>query len=168
MSGLARTTPGPRRTHRRVVTAGLLVAGFFVWTFAEYVLHRWGFHTPPRSRLGIRVHFLAHGIHHLDPTDGTRLVFPPLLGVGIAAVLFGLVSLVLPVASALVVMSGLLAGYLVYDMSHYVSHHGRVQGSPWLRFLARYHNAHHHREPEAKYGVSNPLWDMVFRTGGHR
>ena len=26
MSGLARTTPGPRRTHRRVVTAGLLVA----------------------------------------------------------------------------------------------------------------------------------------------
>jgi sterol desaturase/sphingolipid hydroxylase (fatty acid hydroxylase superfamily) len=144
--------------------AGLFVAGFFLWTLVEYVLHRWIFHTPPRGPGAIRAHFLAHGIHHLDPYDATRLVFPPLSAVGIALVVFFLLESLLPTGPALPVMSGLLTGYLAYDLSHYISHHGTTRKS-WFRFLHRYHLAHHHREPDAKFGVSSPLWDLVFRTG---
>ena len=144
--------------------AGLFIAGFLFWTLVEYVLHRWFFHTPPGGPGAIRAHFLAHGIHHLDPHDATRLVFPPLSGAGIALVVFLLLESLLPTGPALTVMSGLLAGYLVYDLSHYISHHGTT-GNSWFRFLHRYHLAHHHRDPDAMFGVSSPLWDLVFRTG---
>ena len=59
---------------------GLAVVGLFVWTFVEYALHRFAFHHEVRSPFGRRLHFLAHGIHHLDPWDRLRLVFPPLPG----------------------------------------------------------------------------------------
>ena len=147
--------------------AGIWFAGVMIWTLVEYILHRWFFHTPPRGPGQIRAHFLAHGIHHYDPYDGTRLVFPPLNGLAIAAVIYLLMDLVLTTGTALALMGGLLTGYLLYDMSHYVSHHGKIK-DPWFRFLHKYHKAHHHRDPDALFGVSNPLWEIIFRTGSSR
>ena len=150
-----------------VAMATIWFGGLVTWTLVEYVLHRWFFHTPPRTAGQIRTHFLAHGIHHYDPFDGTRLVFPPLSGLVIAAVLYLLMELALPTGQAMALMAGLLTGYLLYDLSHYVSHHGRIR-DPWFRFLSRYHKAHHHRDPDALFGVSSPLWDLVFRTGSFK
>ena len=107
---------------------------------------------------------MAHGIHHLDPWDPTRLVFPPLAGIGIAGVIFGLIYLVLPLGPALALMSGFLAGYIAYDMTHYYTHHAKPR-SRWGKFLRAYHMSHHHRYQHEMYGVSQPLWDIIFRTG---
>jgi len=144
--------------------AGIWLGGVLLWTLVEYILHRFFFHTAPGSPAGIKAHFLAHGIHHFDPFDATRLVFPPLGGVGIALCIFLVLDLIIPTGLSLVLMAGVLTGYLIYDMSHYISHHGSSRG-PWFRFLHRYHKAHHHRDPDALFGVSNPLWDLVFKTG---
>ena len=57
----------------------------------EYVIHRWLFHDPrliTASPVGIGVHFLAHGAHHLVPTDTERLLFPPLAAAVGSALLF--------------------------------------------------------------------------------
>ena len=108
--------------------AGFWVLGILVWTLVEYLLHRYGFHTPTSSPAGNRAHFLAHGIHHYDPFDGTRLLFPPLGGLGIAAVIYLGFYLVMPLDVSLILMSGLLTGYLIYDFSHYISHHGKIDG----------------------------------------
>lgn len=140
------------------------LGGLLVWTLAEYLLHRFAFHYSPRTPLGHCVHFMAHGIHHLDPWDPTRLIFPPLAGIVIAGVIFGLICLVLPLGPALALMSGFLAGYIVYDMTHYYTHHARPR-SRWGKFLRAYHMSHHHRHQHEMYGVSQPLWDIVFRTG---
>ncbi len=32
------------------------------------------------------------------------------------------------------------------------------------RFLRQYHLAHHYAVPDRHFGVSSPLWDLVFRT----
>jgi sterol desaturase/sphingolipid hydroxylase (fatty acid hydroxylase superfamily) len=61
-------------------------------------------------------------------------------------------------------MAGLLTGYIAYDMTHYYTHHGKPR-SRVGKYLKRYHLAHHHKEPDRLFGVSNPLWDVVFRTG---
>jgi sterol desaturase/sphingolipid hydroxylase (fatty acid hydroxylase superfamily) len=143
---------------------GWAAAGLVLWTLAEYLLHRFVFHYTPRSGLGNRLHFVAHGIHHLDPWDPTRLVFPPLAGMLIAGTIFGLLSLLLPLGPALALMSGFLCGYIGYDLTHYFTHHGRPR-SRWGRFLRAYHMSHHHRHQHRMYGVSQPLWDLVFRTG---
>lgn len=143
---------------------GLFVGGFFFWTLAEYFLHRVVFHYEPDTPLGRKFHFLAHGIHHLDPIDSTRLLFPPLAGAAIAVVLFAVINIFLPFASSLAAMGGLLSGYLAYDVSHYLSHHGKALNA-WHRFLRRYHLAHHFKDPDSRFGVSQPLWDIILRSG---
>jgi len=149
--------------------AGLAFVGLFVWTFVEYALHRFVFHHEVRSPFGRRLHFLAHGIHHLDPWDRLRLVFPPVPAMLIAAPIFGLLYLAVlgtaePLENAFAHMAGLLVGYLVYDLSHYYQHHAKPR-TRLGRWLKRYHLEHHHKHPHALYGVSTPLWDVVFRTG---
>ena len=138
--------------------------GLLLWTLLEYVLHRWLFHWVPAGATGRQLHFLMHGIHHLDPWDGTRLVFPPLAGVIVALPIFGLLWLALPLAAAMAAMAGLLVGYIAYDMTHYHVHH-RACRTRWGKFLKAWHLAHHHKHWDAMFGVSTPLWDLVFRTG---
>jgi sterol desaturase/sphingolipid hydroxylase (fatty acid hydroxylase superfamily) len=147
--------------------AGWALVGLFLWTLAEYLLHRFLFHYRPRGGLGRRVHFLSHGIHHLDPWDRTRLVFPPPAGVIIATGLFFLLWIPLDLGEALAAMAGLLTGYLVYDMTHYYTHHARPR-TRWGKFLKAWHLAHHHKWPNRMFGVSQPLWDFVLRTGRPR
>ena len=50
-----------------------------------------------------------------------------------------------------------------YDYIHFATHHFKMS-SPAARFLKRYHLQHHFQHHDAKYGVSSPLWDYVFRT----
>ncbi len=138
--------------------------GIALWTLLEYVLHRFVFHHRFSSALGRRFHFLAHGIHHLDPWDKTRLVFPPVPAAIVAAAVFGLYRAALPLPHALAALSGTIAGYLVYDMTHYFAHHGKPR-SRWGKALKAWHLAHHHKHPQRMFGVSQPLWDVVFRTG---
>jgi len=138
--------------------------GIFFWTLTEYVLHRFAFHYKPRSAFGRKFHFLAHGIHHLDPWDGTRLVFPPVAGLAIAACLYGVWRVFVPTPEAMAGMGGLLIGYLAYDLTHYYTHHAKPR-SRWGKYLKAYHLAHHHKHWERMFGVSQPLWDIILRTG---
>jgi sterol desaturase/sphingolipid hydroxylase (fatty acid hydroxylase superfamily) len=143
---------------------GAALGGFAGWTLLEYALHRFVFHWVPQGPLGRQIHFLIHGIHHLDPWDATRLVFPPLAGLIVATPIFGLLWLAFPLATAAAAMAGLLTGYIVYDMTHYHVHHRKCR-TRWGKYLKAYHLAHHHKHWNAMFGVSSPLWDVVFRTG---
>lgn len=44
----------------------LFLFGVLLWTFEEYVIHRWLFHMKPPANFPslIWVHFLLHGQHH--------------------------------------------------------------------------------------------------------
>jgi len=49
------------------------LCGVLLWTFSEYVLHRFIFHSDekiPDNRYSVLLHFLLHGIHHAFPMDG--------------------------------------------------------------------------------------------------
>jgi dihydroceramide fatty acyl 2-hydroxylase len=140
-----------------------ILGGLASWTLLEYVLHRFVFHHTFRGDRGRQLHFLMHGIHHFDPWDRTRLVFPPLAGVIVASAIYLPLWLLLPLSWSLVVMGGVLLGYIVYDLTHYYVHHGRPR-SRWGKLLKAWHLEHHHRHPRAMWGVSSPLWDLIFRT----
>ena len=62
-------------------------SGLFLWTWVEYMLHRFVYHLEGNSAWAKKLHFLIHGIHHADPQDPTRLVMPP-AGSAILGVLF--------------------------------------------------------------------------------
>ncbi len=143
--------------------AALAVAGIAVWTFTEYLLHRFLFHFPARSRLGKWLVFLFHGNHHDDPKDKTRLVMPPAGAIPIMAVLYLLFSLVLPAAWLDAFTAFFIVGYLIYDYIHYASHHFPMRNRV-AKFLKHYHLKHHYSGQGGRYGVSSPLWDMLFGT----
>ncbi len=153
-------------TASTIVPAFLL--GLFLWTLSEYTLHRFVFHFRPQNALQERITFLFHGVHHAQPQCKTRLVMPPVVSIPMAAAFYALFLLVfgsilrLPawVAPA---FSGFILGYLAYDMTHYATHHFAMR-SGYLKFLKRYHMQHHYKTPDKRFGVTSPIWDMVFKT----
>lgn len=146
----------------------LFVFGVLVWSFAEYVIHRWVFHLrPPHwSRVLITIHFLFHGQHHKNPMNRNRLVFPPVPAMPFAFVIWFLVTSLLPVATAQCVLSGIALGYVMYDLIHYYLHHGSP-ATNYFKDLKNYHVKHHYVYHELGFGISSKLWDYPFGTVIH-
>ncbi len=142
---------------------GLFVAGFFAWTFAEYVLHRFVFHYEPPGKLGKRIHFVAHGVHHDYPNDSKRLVMPPGLSIPLCVLFYFLYTYLLGDAYAMAFFPGFIVGYLTYDMTHYALHHAKIK-HPLFLMLKEHHMVHHYHDPENGFGVSSKLWDYIFGT----
>jgi len=140
-----------------------VLAGVFVWTLAEYLLHRYIFHYQPRSSWGMKLHFLMHGVHHDYPSDSKRLVMPPSIGLPLAVLFYGLFSLIFPAAYLGVFFAGFILGYIFYDEIHYATHHAPMKGKVGL-WLKHHHVRHHYLDPGRGFGVSSPLWDYVFGT----
>ncbi len=138
--------------------------GVVLWTLLEYVLHRFLFHFVPDESSDFQKEtlWLIHGVHHDYPWDGDRLVMPPTPAAVIAVALwFPLHWLFGPCFWA--GAGGIVLGYVCYDLTHYHLHHGKPTTSlgKWLR---TYHLAHHFSAPNVRYGVTTPVWDLVFGT----
>jgi dihydroceramide fatty acyl 2-hydroxylase len=142
----------------------LAAAGYVFWTLFEYWLHRVVFHFEPfSSRLGMRLHWMIHGVHHDHPNDPLRLVMPPSVSVPLGAGLLAAFWGVLGYDAALCFGGGFLAGYLAYDMLHYHVHHHTPRTALGHR-LRELHMRHHFQDDERGFGISAPYWDRVFGT----
>jgi sterol desaturase/sphingolipid hydroxylase (fatty acid hydroxylase superfamily) len=143
----------------------LAAAGLIVWSFTEYAMHRFVFHLQPTSAWLSRLQFVVHGVHHEDPDDRTRLMMPPAPAAVAAMMLYGLFRIVLGSAWVDPFFASFVAGYLAYDYTH-LALHGRRPRTRLGRYLRRRHLLHHFVTPNARWGVTSPLWDWVFRTTG--
>jgi hypothetical protein len=168
-----------------MATALLFAAGVLAWTLAEYLLHKHVFHAPDHIMAETHdvvaslsrdepvlpalptwrhvAYFIAHGVHHEYPSDSSRLVMPPGASVPIAVVTWLLFRAVLGPVDTPAFFAGFVAGYLVYDTTHYAVHH-LAMPTAWGRYLKKRHARHHFLDADRDYGVSSPLWDVVFGT----
>jgi len=165
---LARSIPARDPAVSAVYIPLGFLAGLFLWTLAEYTLHRFVFHYRPRSPRQEKIIFLFHGVHHAQPQCKTRLVMPPVVSLPLGAVFYALFTLLLGTLLGRPewispMLSGFAVGYLAYDLTHYATHHFPMR-SRLARFLKRYHMQHHYKTPEQRFGVSSPVWDLVFGT----
>ncbi|RXK82959.1 sterol desaturase family protein [Filimonas effusa] len=143
---------------------GYLVLGFAIWTVTEYILHRFVFHFVPKSKWGLRLHFIFHGVHHDYPRDKMRLVMPPSASIPMALILYFFFGLFFAVkANFYAFFGGFLIGYLMYDMMHYAMHHYNFK-SGIMKRIKQHHMLHHYSDPDKGYGVSSALWDKIFRS----
>ncbi len=136
------------------------LAGVFLWTFLEYVIHRWLGHD---RRLVKKTPFgHEHTAHHsrgdyfapwwkkaLAAVAATALVAPP------AVLLAG------PAGWAFV--AGFVGFYGAYELVHRLEHVWAGVG-PYGRWARRHHFYHHFHDPSMNHGVTSPIWDLVFRT----
>jgi sterol desaturase/sphingolipid hydroxylase (fatty acid hydroxylase superfamily) len=137
--------------------------GVFIWTFTEYLMHRFVFHFKPRGKWMERIHFIFHGVHHAYPNDEKRLVMPPSVSIPLATGFYFLFSVFAGEFTVAAVFSGFIAGYLFYDLTHYALHHANFNSAFWKK-LKKHHMLHHYSQPEKGYGVSSDFWDKVFRS----
>ena len=135
--------------------------GLFVWTFTEYIMHRFIFHYVPKNKIGLRLHFIFHGVHHDYPSDAKRLVLPPSVSIPLATGFYFLFNAILPANYVFGFFPGFILGYLFYDISHYAIHHFNFKGKIW-KSIKQHHMLHHYQTPSKGYGVSSPLWDKIF------
>jgi len=139
------------------------VGGYAFWTLTEYWMHRIVFHFEPDDGIGARLHWIIHGVHHDHPNDRMRLVMPPSVSVPLALAFYVLFLFVLGGTIAPAFGAGFLAGYLIYDMTHYHVHHHTPRTRAGRR-LREAHMRHHFQDDTRGFGVSAPWWDHVFGT----
>lgn len=145
------------------VSLALSVGGFLSWTLSEYWLHRLFFHWQPGGKWGERLHFLVHGVHHTWPKDKYRLVMPPAVSISLFFIFLALFYVTIGNPYCWAFHAGYTVGYMFYDLTHYYIHHFNPRSSYGLR-LKKHHMLHHFKNPSARFGVSNLVWDVVFGT----
>jgi 4-hydroxysphinganine ceramide fatty acyl 2-hydroxylase len=141
-----------------VVAAGAsFLAGAFAFSFIEYAIHRWLFHTPPSFMSTV------HARHHDDPHDATAL--PCITSTVMSLVFWAPLSPLAGAGVAAFTISGIMAGYFWYAVLHHLEHHVRINAVPW-RWLKQRWAMHsvHHKLPDRNFGVTTSLWDRLLGT----
>jgi 4-hydroxysphinganine ceramide fatty acyl 2-hydroxylase len=130
----------------------IFAAGLFTWTLLEYVIH------------GMLAHmhrtFVTplHDGHHRDPhcVFAFRAWIPAAIVLVAALAWFGL-------APGVIFLYGIAAGFSAYEYVHYRIHFAHPASALESRLRTR-HLAHHVAEPDAIFGVTSPIWDVIFGT----
>ena len=96
---------------------GLFLSGWFLFTFVEYVTHRYLYHIPATTAKRAKFQYTMHGVHHEFPKDKTRLAMPPIVTVFVASVLFFIFRLAFG-TWAFGILAGFTFGYALYLFVH--------------------------------------------------
>ncbi len=139
----------------------LFTTGYFLWTLAEYLLHRFLFHWVNDLKVVQKFHYAMHGYHHSTPNDHNRLFMPPVPVTLFVLAFFGLFYL-FSGSYAWFILPGFELGYLTYALCHYLVHTNPK--SKYVERLSHHHILHHYKFPDKAFGVSTRFWDRIFGT----
>lgn len=148
------------------LTAGLLLLAFGVlsWGLLEYGLHRFVFHYDARTAVGKKLVYAAHLAHHDDPRATNRIFSSLIMSAPVAAAYLLLARVATGSwRAASFLFAGLAVGYFYYEWLHFRAHHRRAR-LRLFRYLRKYHLMHHYKTPEMRFGVTSPLFDVIFGT----
>jgi sterol desaturase/sphingolipid hydroxylase (fatty acid hydroxylase superfamily) len=123
--------------------------GALIWSAYEYIVHRWVLHETPGFRE-------LHQMHHLDQLD--YIAIHPAATVAFYLLFWTLFGF----SSTNPLMAGFSTAYVVYSALHTAFHYARIAPGHPLYYLKRIHAIHH--QIDVNYGVTSPLWDIVFGT----
>lgn len=134
-------------------------SGVILWTFMEYVIHRFLGHQK-RGKNPIRK---EHKRHHAEAH-----YFAPMSKKLILAVLFFsfstiLATLLFSMKEAIYFSSGLAGMYFIYEITHRRFH----IKEPLIRYglkMRKHHFFHHFGNPKVNHGVTTAFWDRLFGT----
>jgi sterol desaturase/sphingolipid hydroxylase (fatty acid hydroxylase superfamily) len=137
-------------THADILWPIEFCIGGLMWTFYEYVTHRWVSH-------GVKFFREAHALHHQKQRDYISL-HP------IVTVLFYALFWMLFGFSSSALMVGFSVGYIIYSIEHTAFHYSTIDPGHLLYGLKMRHIFHH--RADVNFGVSTSLWDRIFNTEG--
>jgi len=145
-----------------LIVLALFLGGLLFFSLIEYLMHRYLFHLPETTPAREKFVYVLHGIHHEYPKDKDRLAMPIPASLIISFLFFLLYQLIMG-DMVYGFLPGFLMGYSVYLGVHYIIHAFQPPKN-FFKILWVHHGIHHYKQSERAFGVSSPLWDLVFRT----
>lgn len=139
----------------------LFLSGTFVYTLVEYLIHRFIYHMEEYKNPQKWI-FKIHGMHHTTPHDKQRLVLPLPLSIPLAGLFIFIFWLIIG-NYAFIFFPGFLMGYSYYLSLHYFIHTSKPPKN-FFRYLWKHHLLHHYKNETVAFGLTFPLWDIVFGT----
>lgn len=139
--------------------SAFILAGALSWTLSEYVLHRYIGHS--KSPLGGFTH--EHRAHHKSGDYFMPILKKVFVSVKVIAPLCLISMWLLGGLEGGCFTAGFTAMFICYEILHKRAHtHAPLNA--YGRWLRRHHFTHHFSAPRKNFGVTTPLWDLVFRT----
>ena len=145
-------------------------AGVAAWSFAEYAIHRFAGHAPPKKKADRRKLPLLgdsfggeHLAHHRDTTYFSPTRWKLLTAVGVVGVTGTVGTLLLGPRRGIGFALGFGLMYGGYEIAHRRTHTHAPRG-PYSRWTRRNHLYHHLGDPRMNHGVTSPVWDHLFGT----
>jgi 4-hydroxysphinganine ceramide fatty acyl 2-hydroxylase len=151
------------------VALGFYAAGIPVWTFCEYLFHRFVLHghfADGESWIRKFAHRRLdplHWEHHARPWDGMHINgelrdLLPLFFVSAP------LSFIAPVYTLPMLLAGVVQSYVAEEWVHHSVHFYKFR-NPYFRYIKRHHFYHHSpRGENLGYGLTNGFWDIICGT----
>lgn len=135
------------------------LSGVFLWTFFEYIIHRFLGHEH-KGKNPFKVEHLEHHkkVHYFAPAWKKAVS-----AVVVAGVLFMLMNALVEWRFALSFVLGLVGMYGLYEATHARFHRKGPIAKPFI-ILRKHHFYHHFHQPKLNHGVTTRFWDRVFGT----
>ncbi|PIB34673.1 fatty acid hydroxylase [Reichenbachiella sp. 5M10] len=145
-----------------LTVAFAFLGGLLFFTLIEYMMHRFVFHMKEDTPVKEKIVYTMHGVHHDYPRDKDRLAMPVPVSVAMSFVFFLIYRFVMgDIAYAF--LPGFLMGYASYLWVHYMVHAFQPPKNA-LKIWWVHHGIHHYKQPDRAFGVSSPIWDLIFGT----
>lgn len=142
----------------------LIPLGWFIWSLLEFALHRFFFHWTPHHRRLKQIIRSLHVNHHGDSRNPDKILVRPIYSLTVSALfLAGFSTVTGSFFTASALLTGLWQGFLYYELVHYRLHLSKAD-SGLLGYQRQGHFYHHFVNPNHCFGVTSPLWDLVFGT----
>jgi sterol desaturase/sphingolipid hydroxylase (fatty acid hydroxylase superfamily) len=152
-----------------LVIVAAIVVGIFVYSFIEYLAHRYVLHAEPENRILRLITMDAgrgHLRHHRDPghyggaINGAQ---PPIVVFGCLLALLAWAVPFFPTGFGFIAIAAGGANYAAQELVHYCTHHMPMRGG-FIGRIQRHHMLHHYRDGRSNYGLFWTFWDPVFGT----
>ena len=143
--------------------------GLPLWTFEEYIFHRWVLHGHFGPGTGFIRKFAhdrldpLHWDHHKHPFNGHHIngELKDLLPLFFTVTPL---SFLAPIYTLPALIAGVVECYVLEEWIHHSCHFYNFR-NPYFRYIKRHHFYHHSPKGEnAGYGLTNGFWDIVWKT----
>lgn len=138
----------------------LFIQGWMIWTFVEYVLHRFWMHDKKHAKAPI---VKTHNYHHSHPGEITVTTFKRIIMMMITV---GVIVVAFYLNNYFTLLAGIITGVVGYFLMHKMLH--LPLSKLLFKRLLRYHIYHHCKYPNTCFGISVPWWDDLFGTVPHK
>lgn len=144
-----------------IVYFRLTVIGLLTWSFIEYLIQFISNKLLP-TKIGQFFFWQLQGDHYSTPENRRLLFYPIPVTIILSGIIFFILKTFTP-REYLYTFSGILVlCYLAMEHLHNIYHREKTD-FPLVSWMQQFH-LEHHNHPTSRYGISSPLWDLLFNT----